>query len=86
MWCGKRMICGRVVLEETLPESAEIRRLAEAIGITVIVGQTPLQPNDLWVGFGPTDGWGDLAGETMWARSCEAYVVILRLTHAMIEE
>ncbi len=84
-WCGKsNVVLGRVVLDGSLTERPQIRQLAEGLKIPVVEGQTPLRANDLWVGISPDGGWGDLAGETMWARSAEAEIVINRLENATV--
>lgn len=80
-WCNKAAaIVGRVVIDPALVEAEEIRRLARGLEIPVVEGQTTLQANDLWVGISPSGGWGNLAGECMWARSAEAGIVVSRLT------
>ena len=81
-WCGNPQTpLGRVVLGPTVEEADQIRQLAKQLGIPVIDGQTDLMANDLWVGISPKGGFGDLAGETMWARTAEGVVVVARLEH-----
>ncbi len=84
-WCGNSdMVLGRVVLDPKLPEAARIRQLALGLKIPVVEEHTSLLANDLWVSITPNGGWGDLAGETMWARSIEAPIVIQRLENAKV--
>lgn len=84
-WCGNpETVLGRVVLGSTVEEADQIRQLAERLQIPVIDGQTELKANDLWVGISPDGGFGDLAGQTMWARTAESPVVVRRLEQARI--
>ncbi len=83
-WCGKEMLLRRLVISPNLEEVARLREVATRLGLPFVEGQTPLQAGDLWVGDSPDGGWGDLAGETMWARSAEAETVIYRLEAARI--
>jgi hypothetical protein len=84
-WCAKPFVelC-RVVIDPSLEEAALIRRAAERLSVPVVEGQTTPQANDLWVGISPEGGWGDLAGETMWARSAEACLIAPRLEAAKV--
>ena len=82
MWTAKLMPLGRVVLDASLAEAADIRTAAEAIGVPVVEGQVPPESNDLWVGLSPESGWNGLEGETMWARSAEASIIAPRLLDA----
>ena len=84
-WCGNPQTpLGRVVLGPTVEEADQIRQLAKQLGIPVIDGQTDLMANDLWVGISPKGGFGDLAGETMWARTAEGVVVVAHLKQAKV--
>jgi len=86
-WSGNsEVLLGRIVLDPSLKEAAMIRALAARLKVPVVDGQTPLQAHDLWVGISPKGGWGELAGETMWARSAEAGLITARLERAKVTD
>lgn len=84
-WCGKSFaLLARIVVDPSLEEAADIRKVAEGLNIPVVEGQTALQAHDLWVGISPDGGWGELAGDTMYACSAEACLIVPRLEAAKV--
>ena len=84
-WCGDHnTVLKRVVIDPRLPEASAIREAAAKLNVPVVEGETALQAHDLWVGLSPRGGWGDLAGDTMWARSSEVCLIPDRLAAARI--
>jgi len=82
-WCGLPCPLERIVVTRELADTTRIPELAAKLGLPIVTGETALRIHDLWVGRGPTKGWGKLAGDTYWARSVEAPVVERLLEEAL---
>lgn len=85
-WASGNLTLGRLVVARDLPEGEVLGYIANLVGVTCVMAgeNTRPQRGDLWVGCSPAGGWAGLAGETGWARSGEAIVVVVKLTRAAL--